>query len=373
MAKRTCSIEDCGNPYYARGWCRKHYERWQRLGDPLAGYRFRGVRNICEIDDCIRPVKGHRLCEMHYQRWRKYDSINLPTTEERFWAKVDKSGGPVACWPWIGKVGKFCFNGVLYHPHRLAWLLSGNELDGCVTHSCGQRDCMNPSHLQLLAEQRHGTSATYKSGCRCDDCKRSHAKACREQRNIRKGNLAQREHGTTATYHVGCRCEPCRKAGAAYRLARRKQRAAEISQHGIVQSYWAGCRCTLCRAAVAARGSRNRQARINDPTKVGRYRHQQSEQNHRRRSRTTNAYREPVALHDVGERDGWMCYICQKPIDPSVKWPHRLAPTLDHIVALANGGLHENANCAAVHHSCNSSKGNSDWKPELTQQNPTIE
>jgi hypothetical protein len=32
---KLCSIEDCDNPRVGRGWCRKHYRRWQRHGDPL--------------------------------------------------------------------------------------------------------------------------------------------------------------------------------------------------------------------------------------------------------------------------------------------------------------------------------------------------
>ena len=41
MAQGTCSIEGCegtaGEPGSARGWCRRHYRRWQRHGDPLGG------------------------------------------------------------------------------------------------------------------------------------------------------------------------------------------------------------------------------------------------------------------------------------------------------------------------------------------------
>ncbi len=31
---KLCSIEKCENKYWARGWCRNHYERWRRNGDP---------------------------------------------------------------------------------------------------------------------------------------------------------------------------------------------------------------------------------------------------------------------------------------------------------------------------------------------------
>jgi len=37
MDKRTCSIGTCAGPAYARGWCKGHYRRWQRHGDPEGG------------------------------------------------------------------------------------------------------------------------------------------------------------------------------------------------------------------------------------------------------------------------------------------------------------------------------------------------
>lgn len=35
----VCTIEDCTSPALARGWCAKHYNRWQRHGDPLVTSR----------------------------------------------------------------------------------------------------------------------------------------------------------------------------------------------------------------------------------------------------------------------------------------------------------------------------------------------
>lgn len=37
MAKKPiCSIHDCSNPRYSRGWCKSHYHQWYRRGDPVA-------------------------------------------------------------------------------------------------------------------------------------------------------------------------------------------------------------------------------------------------------------------------------------------------------------------------------------------------
>ena len=34
---RTCSVDGCGKPRKARSWCKTHYYRWYRHGDPAAG------------------------------------------------------------------------------------------------------------------------------------------------------------------------------------------------------------------------------------------------------------------------------------------------------------------------------------------------
>ena len=70
----------------------------------------------------------------------------LKTVEERFWEKVDKSGG---CWEWtasrmphshgrIGGYGAFCLNGKRQYAHRVCWgLVNGEIADGmCVLHKC---------------------------------------------------------------------------------------------------------------------------------------------------------------------------------------------------------------------------------------------
>jgi hypothetical protein len=31
---KSCSIPDCGCPFFCRTWCKRHYDRWSRYGDP---------------------------------------------------------------------------------------------------------------------------------------------------------------------------------------------------------------------------------------------------------------------------------------------------------------------------------------------------
>jgi len=59
----------------------------------------------------------------------------------------------------------------------------------------------------------------------------------------------------------------------------------------------------------------------------------------------------------VYERDGWMCGLCGKPIDGTLKNPHPMSVSLDHIVPISKGGVHSMANCQAAHLRCNVAKG----------------
>lgn len=87
--------------------------------------------------------------------------------------------------------------------------------------------------------------------------------------------------------------------------------------------------------------------------------------NERRRARERDAYVEDVNRTAIFERDGWRCQLCRKKVDGSLPTGHMMSATLDHIVPLASGGLHEAANCQLAHSICNSLKGDRPWNEQL--------
>lgn len=81
------------------------------------------------------------------------------------------------------------------------------------------------------------------------------------------------------------------------------------------------------------------------------------EHRHRRRARERGARTAPVVRYRIYERDRWRCYICRKKVRRSAIAPHPLAPTLDHVIPLSQGGAHEPANVRTAHFICNSRRG----------------
>lgn len=87
------------------------------------------------------------------------DTVALLSTlagpPERFWRKVDMTGGPDACWPWMGNrhprgYGRAWFRSRGTNAHRVAYILTKGPIPPdkpFVCHHCDNPPCCNPAHL----------------------------------------------------------------------------------------------------------------------------------------------------------------------------------------------------------------------------------
>lgn len=123
----------------------------------------------CEATDCAKKKYCKGWCRTHYERMKTLGKLELPSAEERFWAKVDKSG---ECWLWTGTLSKagYAQYGIDYRVvlgHRYSYAMENGPIpDGMVIdHMCHNRACVNSAHLRCATQSENGLNrAGPKSG-----------------------------------------------------------------------------------------------------------------------------------------------------------------------------------------------------------------
>lgn len=188
----------------------------------------RMITEKCPRTMLSRRGRAHHLCGG--------DEMAKRSPEERFWAKVDRSRGPNACWVWMGSLatngyGQFRVDGRLVRVHRFAYELlvgpipEGAELDhDCHTRDrdcigrCEHRRCVNPLHLIPMT---HRENTQLGGLARATHCKREHEFTLS---NTRRDSAGRRQ----------CRaCDAIRHPGRMERQrARRARRASARKQRG---------------------------------------------------------------------------------------------------------------------------------------------
>lgn len=128
MTKQTlCTIDRCGKPARQRGWCRAHYSRWYRHGDPLGGSTPRGA----SFGSPARFVKD--IIEKHLDG---DDCLLWPFNRDKNtgYAHMRKDGVPCL----VSRVACEARHGSPPTPEHQA------------LHSCasGHLGCVNPMHLR---------------------------------------------------------------------------------------------------------------------------------------------------------------------------------------------------------------------------------
>ncbi len=147
-ATRVCSVDGCDQKFFSKTFCKAHYARNYKYGDPLKG----------------GPRQGR-------------------SDSERFEALLTRNGDS-DCWEWVGTLnasgyGRFRFRGSgAYLAHRASYEMHVGEIpDGLVIdHLCRNRSCVNPDHLEPVTDRENlirGESVVA-VGMRRDTCSAGH-------------------------------------------------------------------------------------------------------------------------------------------------------------------------------------------------------
>lgn len=113
------------------------------------------VSQDCAVSACGRPVVLRGWCRLHYQRWRKHGdpARERPTVFERLMAQVERTGG---CWQWRGAYdgegyGLIRVAGTLRRASRVAWEATIGPIPTglSILHACDNPSCVRPDHLML--------------------------------------------------------------------------------------------------------------------------------------------------------------------------------------------------------------------------------
>lgn len=252
MMNDTCSIEGCGKSRAASGYCRHHYNRAYRYGDPLGG--------PAEVTECLycgkptaKPKTGPRrhYCDAACKQRAQYEK--------------DKAAGK-------------------YQSRNRAKPAADITCAVCGDHFTSPRKAARFCSKQCLREFYRDSPTRQ---CETPGCSRP----------VRAKNL----------------CYTC------YRRGRR---------HAGLEKYpeW-------------------------DDRRRDNY--------HRRRALKKGASTgEAVELAAIAERDRWKCHLCGRKVSKARLWPHPESPSLDHVIPLTRGGMHDPSNVRLAHLRCNTAKGN---------------
>jgi len=78
----------------------------------------------------------------------------------------------------------------------------------------------------------------------------------------------------------------------------------------------------------------------------------------RRKARMRSTEQVHYSRFGIFQRDNFICYICGRPLNMDAVAPQWDSPSIDHVVALSNGGNDTPSNVKAAHFLCNTIKSN---------------
>ena len=313
MAKTTPAVHTCPD-------CGFQASTAQGLGAHLH-YKHEKRRTHCDVDGCEKPHHCKGFCDRHYWRFRRYgDPLATPKP------KPPKPPKPLCEVQGCDRVSD---SRGMCGKHYKRWLRHGDpnirlrketppgEPQPKTYSPLRYRDCVTCGSLFVVPSKEN--NRRYCS----DQCNICSVDGC--QRKIEGKGLCRLHHSQSCRDPVVC--DEC---GTTFRPTH--DRGARYCSFA--------CHC---------------QAKTKPPEH---HRAMNATRRAIRRARVREGGYERVDPHDVYERDGWRCGICGKKVRKELRYPHPRSVSLDHIVPVSLGGLHNRSNVQCSHLDCNLRKSN---------------
>lgn len=157
---RLCSVDGCSNPHDTRGYCKLHYTRWSRHGDPMFVRR----RGTCSVEGCDAPHKARGFCKKHVYRLLTNGDPNVARTNagtgsaQRFFFDVvaNYTGDECLTWPFHtdrkGYAGHIYMDAKKVRSYRMSCEIENGPApspEHDAAHLCGRghEGCVSRKHL----------------------------------------------------------------------------------------------------------------------------------------------------------------------------------------------------------------------------------
>ena len=312
--ERLCIVDGCGSAWHARGLCFTHYQRDRNGIDPDGlfaitcvgcGASFRSPRRHAKYcsERCRNTARPTRMSKYRPQSWRR----PVKPCKVEGCDKTDNCGRAV-CQMHRNRMKKY---GTYERAETCA--TCGVSFDPTHQFRCGPyycESCRRERENEAMAKRIRGLFK------RC--------RVCGDWTAVQRGHCPRitrtgRPSKSPDYVPVPATARTCLVCGIEFMAIGRRT----------------VCSKACARNAPATRACKAlRKARLRGASNV-----------------------ERVVPATVFDRDGWRCQLCGKAVKRKARVPDYMAPTVDHIVPLVDGGDHTYANCQTAHFICNSRRG----------------
>ena len=90
--KPRCPANGCDRPEKVKGFCQRHYARFEKYGDPNFVKQVQNhVKNVgCKVLECEKPHHGNGYCRVHYYHEKTYGDPGPAIQRGRAWKRHSK-------------------------------------------------------------------------------------------------------------------------------------------------------------------------------------------------------------------------------------------------------------------------------------------